>query len=154
SWTTQALAVASLLLLVGLVWRSARVLTPHAPLSLANSILLTAGCQLPATHLPLDSVDPLRFLLFGLVPVAGYLLACGVMLWGQSRRDRLDGPTGLAVLLFLGVAAFSLLVVLGFTVSRYGDVAEALGLLALPLALAGLPALVGGALVHRGLTDD
>src|SRR6185369_11294143 len=66
---------------------------------------------------------------------------------------RLESQHGLGILLFLGVAAFSLLTILGYLIWRRGDVVEGLKLLALPLAFAGLPALVGGALVHRRLTD-
>ena len=126
-------------------------MTPTAPLALTLAILLTAGFQVPVTRLFAHGQNESRGLLFALLPAIGHLLACGGMISREIRRTDMDGPRGLSVLLFLGVAGFSLLVTLGLIVGLHDDVATALGRLAPALALAGLPALVGGAMVHRSL---
>ncbi len=148
------LAMLSLLLLTALVFRAGRVLTPDASGLLALATLLTVGCQLPAIRRGLQDFGATQALLFALLPVLGYGLTCGCMLWREARRKEMDGAQGLSVLLFLGVTAFPLLVTLGLFVWLRGEVAPALGLFAPVFALVGLPALVGGALVHRGLTND
>ena len=152
------LAILSLLLLSALLYRAGRVLTPDAPGLLAAAMLLTVGCQLPATRLMnLKKLSDAQLLLFALLPVLGHGLACGAMLWRESRRKEMDGHQGLSVLLFLGVAAFPLLVTLGLFVwliaQGWHSFGDTLGLLGPVLALVGLPALTGGALVHRGLTN-
>src|SRR4029077_7342662 len=55
---------------------------------------------------------------------------------------------------FLGMASFALATALGFLVYWGGDLGLSLEMLAVPLALAGVPVLATGLLLHRGLAED
>src|SRR5262245_54404039 len=143
--------VAALLVLGALAWRAGRVLTPEGPWLLAAVVVLTSACQLPVARLiPTGGGERLTFL--GLLPAVCLVVVTAAFLW-QLSGAALDNSRSVSLFIFLGVASFSLLVVLGFAVFLHGDVAAALGRLALPAAVTGLAPLAGGAFVHRGLAD-
>ncbi|HKB39041.1 MAG TPA: hypothetical protein VKD72_21555, partial [Gemmataceae bacterium] len=144
--------VAALLILGLLAWRAARVLAPDGPWLLAAAVVLTSACQLPVARMVEAGVGAARFVALSLLPAVCLVAVTAAFLW-QLSATALDNRRSASVFVFLGVGTFSLLVVLGFAVFLHGDVATALGKLALPAAVAGLAPLVGGAFVHRGLAD-
>ncbi len=147
-----ALPAGSLLLLGLLTWRAARVLCAEAPLGLALAVVLTTACLEPVERLAGPTASPRTLLLLGLLAVAATGLPTGSALFALGRRP-LDRAAAGSVFALLGLAGFPLVVVLSLLVGLVGDVPEALGRLALPLALAGLLPLAGGAVVHDGLAD-
>ena len=88
-------------------------------------------------------------LLLAFLPVGCHVLALAAVLLPLARRETLQGTTANALFLFLGQATFAVAVALGFLVYWSNDPLTALRHLAMPVALAGMPILIAGALVHR-----
>jgi hypothetical protein len=76
-------------------------------------------------------------------------LTSGFILY-RTARQLLEDIRARELLGFLGVAVFALAAALAFLAYRSGDLPLALGRLALPVALAGVPVLAAGLLVFRG----
>jgi hypothetical protein len=96
-----------------------------------------------------------RIVLFGSLPVACYVLSVGGLLGLTRRRGPVEESQAKAVLIFLGLTTFALGAALRFQVvylGLAGVLETALELLAVPVAVAGLPILATGLLVHRALT--
>ena len=83
-------------------------------------------------------------------PVVCHALALGAVLLPLARRDRLEGDTANALFLFLGQATFAAAVGPGLPrLLERGHPERPAPYLAMPIAVAGMPILIGGALVHR-----
>jgi hypothetical protein len=120
---------------------------------LVLGVVGAAGSQLVVPRL-LEGDQPLRFALLGLVPVACQALAVVGALRGiGSASTPVLRREAHALLIFLGLASFAAAVALGFLVSRGEDVVGTLPHLAVPLAVAGVPVVLTGLRVRRGLTD-
>jgi hypothetical protein len=128
---------------------------------LALAVAGAAGTQLVTPHL-LDHPDggpvPARLLALAALPAACYLLACGAVLGGLTlygrRTQRLHAGQAHALFAFVGLAAFALLAAFGYLLTRLeGPLLPGLHALALPLLLAGVPALAGGLLVQREMRE-
>jgi hypothetical protein len=146
--------VISLAVFAGLVTLAARVIVPDRPRWLALGLLgPAAGTLLVPRLLTPGEAAFGPFLLLGCVPVGCFLLACGGALF-RSGRPPLAAPTARGLLALMGLASFALAAALGFLVYRAGDVPLALQRLALPVALSGVPILVGGLLVYSPFTPD
>jgi hypothetical protein len=141
--------VVSLAAFAGLVYLAARVIVPGQPRLLTLGLIGPgAGSLLVPRLLAAGQTDLAPFLALGCVPVGCYLLA-GLSGFVQTRRRLpLQERTARDLLALVGLAAFALTAALGFLVYRVGDVPLALGRLALPVALCGIPALLGGLLVY------
>lgn len=101
----------------------------------------------------LDTETPLPWLavLLALAVVLCHGLALAPVLVAAGRRERLDGRLAGNLLLLLGLANFALAAALSFFVYRSDAVQTALQRLAVPVALAGVPVLSAGLLLHRKL---
>ncbi len=148
-WLRLLSPLLSLLLVAYPIWRAARVLVPDGAGLLTLGILLISTCQVPiARHRATDYP-----VLMGLLPVLAYNLTGGLFLWSIGRKGDLERSRVQGMFAFLGLASFPLLLALGLLVGGSGDPLASLGLLAVPLALAALPLVAGGSLIHHGLTN-
>src|SRR5262249_56728063 len=102
----------------------------------AAAVVLTSACQLPVARMVEPGVGTARFVALGLLPAVSLVAVTAAFLWELSAAA-LDNRRSASVFVFLGVGTFSLLVVLSFAVFLHGDIATALGKLALPAAVAG-----------------
>ena len=84
-------------------------------------------------------------------PVFWYVASAGGLLSRMTRRQSLQEAQAKAIFAFLGLAAFPLIVALGFLVYWTGQCARAFQELAVHVALAGIPFLAGGLIVQRRL---
>ncbi len=156
AWLGPVIEVVSLAMFGLLLLASARVLVGALPCALGRpehwltlAVLGGAGSQLLVPRW-LDPDQQNGFLLaLAFVPVACQVLALAAVLLPLARRDRLDGAAANALFLYLGQATFTTAVALGFLAYWVGDPLAVLQDLAMPLAAAGMPILITGALVHR-----
>ncbi len=129
---------------------SSSLLPPPSPLLLTLAVVGASASQLltpyliPPTQsetgpLALVSFAPILFLVAGLAPV----------LLGLSRRLQVESAPATALFLFLGTGVFAVAVAIGFLIHWTDNVSETLLHLALPIAVAGMPLLVSGSLLHR-----
>ncbi len=94
------------------------------------------------------------------LPLVCQAIACGAVLAGLAwyRRQDASGPLsrqqGLAALTFIGLSVYALLAAWGLVLTRSADLPAALLGLAVPLALAGVPVIEVGLLVHRRTQDS
>jgi hypothetical protein len=180
TWTEAAVKAAALLVFALVVHTGGRDLFAVDILPgavdrrwlLVLAVIGAAGSQLVVPRL-LEGEQPLLFALLGCVPAACQALAVGGALRGVGSPST-PGPSGTepvpgrvpegptspvrqreahALLIFLGLASFAVAVALGFLVSRGADVTGTLPHLAIPLAMAGVPVVLTGLRVGRGLTD-
>jgi hypothetical protein len=102
----------------------------------------------------LDVQPPLPWLdlLLPLAAVLCYGFALAPVLGAAGRRESLDGRLAGNLLLLFGLATFALAAALGFYIYRSDAVQTALQRLAVPVALAGVPVLAAGLLLHRMVT--
>ncbi len=162
-WLELAAKIAALLLFSGLVFTAGRDLINAGDLpAFVDRRWLLVLAVVGATAVPLvapgvlDPQQPLTLLLLGLAPAACYGLAVGAVLVGLSRPARKSdaaAPLRLsqayALFLFLGASLFALATALGFLLTRGEELAEALHVLSISLALGGAPVLSAGLLVYR-----
>jgi hypothetical protein len=150
----------SLVAFTGLMLRAGRVLVsptftyhtlkPHW--LLAAAILGASGSQLLVPRvLEAGQADLRPLALLGLVPVAFHGLAGALVLRGLARRARVDGRQANTLFAFIGMSTFAVTVALGFTLYWSEHIRTGLQYLSVPVALAAIPVLVAGALVHRKL---
>jgi hypothetical protein len=147
----QVAAVGALLLLA---WRAGRVLTPDGPWLLAGTVAALSACQVPVARQVVPNLPVVPFFLWLLLPVVCFLLGTAGFLAGSWRAGPLDRARGRGLLMFLGVAAFALVVALGHALFLFQDATLALACLALPAALAGLAPLAVGTALHQGLAAE
>jgi hypothetical protein len=146
--------VLSLAIFAGLMLPTARVLVPEGRGSLILAVLGISVSQLVVPRLLQHGQDaPGALMLLGCLPIAFYGTTAAHFLYGASRRRPFDAPQARALFAFLGLVTFSLAVALGFLAYWRGEADVALQQLAVHLAVAGVPVLAGGILVHRGLAE-
>lgn len=148
--------IVSLALFGGLLNSAARALVPNGRWLLIVTVLGASASQLAVPRilgLPVVDRAPalLPFFLLGCLPVAAYGVGTGGYLYQLSARRPIDPRQGTALLAFLGLAAFPLIVALGFLVYWSSAIGVALERLAVLISLSGVPAVAGGLLVHRRL---
>jgi hypothetical protein len=151
----------ALVVFTGLVLVAARPLLGTAFLSafsrpdrlLTLAVLGTCAVQLFIPRV-LDVVAPAPWLalLLAFVAVLCHGVALAPVLMATAKREQLDGRLAGKLLLLLGLATFALAVCMGFFVYRSEALRVALHRLAVPVALAGIPVLAAGLLLHRKLT--
>jgi tetratricopeptide (TPR) repeat protein len=158
-WGTKSLAIVVFTAAVVVAGRDLLGALPGATRTrwlLALAVIGAAGSQLVMPRL-LSLDRPMLLLALACVPVAfqgGTTLA----LLGALNRDvrgegkRLEARPTHALFIFLGAATFAVAVALGFLASRGGELAIVLPRIAVPVAVAGVPVLLAGLLVHRRLT--
>jgi hypothetical protein len=156
-----AAEVGSLAVFAGLVLVAARPLLGDAVPSafgrpgrlLTLAVLGTSAVQLFIPRV-LDAAAPAPWLalLLAFAAVLCHGLALAPVLSATARREALDGRLAGKLLLLLGLATFALAVCLGFFIYRSEAVRVALHRLSVPVALAGVPLLAAGLLLHRKLT--
>jgi hypothetical protein len=158
-WATELVALAGFTFLVQ---RSAHILVDsslgdwsgRAPWLLTLAVIGASASQLLVPRL-LDLAEPVAafFLLLSLAPVVFQLVAVGPLMGGLGRREQVEPAQANTLLLFLGQTTFATLVALGFIVYWSDDPLRTVRYLAVPMALAGLPVLLSGALVRAKLAD-
>ncbi|MBV9123514.1 MAG: hypothetical protein JO112_09165, partial [Planctomycetes bacterium] len=160
-WLEAVINVAYVAGFVALMNPAARVLVPGGRWWLSAAVLGTSACQLLVAWLP--GATPVLAWLVGLgcLAVACYTLGVASMIH-LLFPARVTEPTvlpapgrqGRSLLAFLGMTTFSLAVVLGFLLSRGGDLKLALEAMAVLVAVAGMPVLASGLVVHQRLAQD
>jgi hypothetical protein len=147
---------ASLALFGWLLYLAGRVLVPDARRLLPLAILGASASQLLVPVLVKDAEPGLGpFVLLGALPLTFFGLGAGRLAARTAREEALSERRVKSLFGFLGLAAFALLVALGFLVGflldRGGSIGWALNRLSVVLALAGVPVLAVGLVVHRRL---
>jgi hypothetical protein len=147
--------IISLGIFAGLMFQAARAMLPGGGGPLILAVLGSSASQLVMRRFlhPVEPNPPL-LLLLGAFPVACYALGTGLFL--RTTRGRPFGPRQAASLFtVLGMAAFPVLVALGFLVywTREQGIAPVLERLSVLVAVSGLPLVAGGLLVHRKLEE-
>jgi hypothetical protein len=140
--------------------QSPSVAAPQQKLiSLAAGLLTLATVGAGASQLVvarwLDSAEPQLawFLLLTLLPAVFHGIASLGVTWHMGRRATLDGSAVNQYLLFLGQAAFAALIALGFIVYASDQPMDAFRHLAVALAVAALPLVIGGAMLRDRLAS-
>jgi hypothetical protein len=114
---------------------------------LAATVMVSSGMQVLVPRVVnAESPGLLPFLVLGVAATAFHLLATGVVL--SRARDALQSGQVHALFAFVGIATFPLLVALGFLVYWCNDPVLALERTAALVAVAGVPVLATGVLVH------
>jgi hypothetical protein len=149
---------AALALFAWLLSRAARVFVPEGRWLLPLAVTGASAAQLlvpPLLTAPLPVLG--RFVLLGSVPLACYGLSTGVLVGRLARTPNLQRPQVTGLFAFLGIASFALVVALSllvFLAAQVDPLDTVLNRLALEVAVAGVPVLACGLLVHRRLEDD
>jgi hypothetical protein len=146
----------SLAILGALMHRAAPALIPNGRWWFLVTVLGISASQLVVPRilsLPRTerTVSILPFSALGYLPVVLYGLGTCGFLYPLSRHRPMNRGQAMALFSFLGMAAFSLIVALGFLIYWSSNLGSALQHLAVPIALAGVPTLAGGLLVQRRL---
>jgi hypothetical protein len=151
-----AIAVVFGLIFTGLVCLGAHVLVRAGRWLLPLVVMGAAVSQvaLPLWLVPDPVIPGWHILVAGGLPVACFALAG----WGTLRRTAREGPLQVGAVkglfAFLGISLFAVASAVGFQVKYlgyWGVMEEALELLATPVAIAGIPILATGLLIHRRL---
>jgi hypothetical protein len=147
--TTELLALG---IFAGLMAPASRALMPEGRWALLLAVLGISVSPLAAPRLLTQGeVTPWFLQLLGSLPLVWYLASAGGLLSGTTRRESLREAQAKALFAFLGLAAFPLIIALGFLVYWTGQSARALQELALHVAVTGIPFLAGGLIVQRRL---
>jgi hypothetical protein len=147
---------ACLVVFAWLLSQAARVFAPEGRWLLPLAILGTSAGQLVVPLLSGKAAPGLWNIFFiGIFLVAFFGMGLGGVLWKVARKLPFQGSSVTTVFASLGMASFALAIPLGFLVFwgsqtelEFGTVLNAL---APVVALAGIPVLASGFLVHRGL---
>jgi tetratricopeptide (TPR) repeat protein len=136
-----------------LMKRSTRVLSAGGEWLLVAAVLGASTSPL-AIHRIVEYADATGwpFVLLGLWPVVCYCATSAVIVRG-ARQRQFDEPEVVSLFSFLGLATFPVIVALGFLIYWSGNPGLALGRLAVPVALAGMPILATGLLAHKRLGE-
>jgi len=147
--TTELLALG---IFAGLMAPASQALMPDGSWALLLAVLgiSVSPLAVPRFFTP-DDVSLWRIVLLGGLPVFWYVASADVLLSKMTRRESLQETQAKEIFAFLGLAAFPLIVALGFLVYWTGQSARALQELAVHVALAGIPFLAGGLIVQRRL---
>jgi hypothetical protein len=133
---------------------SARVLVPEGRWLTMLGVLGASASQLAVPRLLAHTETNFwPFFLVSALPTACYGLSAGGVLLKLSGLQPFDEGRAIRLFVFLGLTVFPLVVALGLLVYWSGDVAIALERLSLIVSIAGIPLLIGGLLVHRGLPE-
>lgn len=144
----------SVALFTGLVGLAARVLVPDGSRSLTFAVVGIAASQLVFSRLAGAESTTWLFILLGTVPVAIYGGITARYLDRTARHPPLLARQTHYLFGMLGLSTFALGIALGLLVYLGGDVDQALQRLAVLVAIAGVPVLTSGLLIHRGLAED
>jgi hypothetical protein len=148
------IAAGGLVVFTLFLYQAGRVLVPEGGWLLALAVLGCSASQLLAARLLLPGVaqpGPGWLLLLAGVPVACYSLSLGRTVQQLGRAEALPERGAWSLLALLGLGAFAVAMALGVLLFRSTDFGVALRHLALPAAVAAVPILAGGLLLHRGL---
>lgn len=117
---------------------------------LAGAVLGPSACELVMARL-LDATPPPTgwFVTLACLVAVCQNLAVGGVLRGLTRLDTLETRQAHAWFAFLGMATFAASMALGFFLHWSDDIRMATQRLSLPMAMACVPVLAGGALVQR-----
>jgi hypothetical protein len=121
---------------------------------LAAAIVGASASQLLVPRLLEAEQDMGRLLGLGLIPAACHGIAGALVLRGLARLERVDGRQANTLFTFIGMSTFAVGVALGFILYLSENLRIAFQGLAIPVALAGIPLMIAGALVHRKLEGD
>lgn len=143
-----------------LVWRAGRVLLretlggQRAEVLLTVAVVGTAATQLLVPRW-LDIAEPILwlFVLLSLLPVACQGVGLGLVWWRQRQTQSVSPQAAVGVLLFVGLSTFALAVAFGFLAYWSSDAFLTLRHLAVPIALACVPLVLSGGLLHDRLAD-
>lgn len=154
-----AVELSALIIFGGLLALAGKVLLPEGRWWFTGAILAMSVSQLlvpRVIHSPAANTWA-TMLALGSLPLAGHLLGTAGALFRATRRNRLSVRQAIALLGFVGMAAFTLAVALGLLVFRSmdqgGSLIEGLRRLAPLLAVAGWPILFAGILIPRHLEE-
>ena len=145
--------LAALALFAWLVQRAARVLAPMWPALLTAGVLGSSLVQLLVRRLELSGVGVPMLLTLGAATLATYAGPAALMLWRARRWKETGAAEVNALLSLLGVLTFTALLPVGLLVYKTGNAGWALQQLAPLFSLGGTPALAGGLLIWRRVTD-
>lgn len=138
--------------------QAARTLAPDRWWPFTIGIVAVSASQLPAPWLLGPGAPVWLFAVVGALPVACYTAATSGILTevfsATFGRAPVRAERARAVLGFLGMGAFALAVALGSIAFHSGDLGRVVDGMAVLVALAGVPILAGGLIVHRGLAAD
>ncbi|MBX7105451.1 MAG: hypothetical protein K1X57_15305, partial [Gemmataceae bacterium] len=157
-WATEAGAI----IVFGILVRSAAQTlcgtglgTAHAGGWLALGIVGSAASQLVVTRW-LSPSEPATatFAAVSLAPPLAQAAALVPLLLTLRRRQIIDQPAAIALLMAAAQCLFAVAVALGFLVYWCDDNRQTLSGLALPAALAGWPLFFTGLLIHRRLVNE
>jgi hypothetical protein len=114
---------------------------------LAATVMISSGMQVLVPRV-IEKENPalISFLILGVVTTVCHSLSTGIVLF--RARGELQASHAHALFAFVGIATFPLLVALGFLIYWCSDPALALERTAALIAVAGVPALATGVLVH------
>jgi hypothetical protein len=151
-----AIEIVSLAIFAALMNGAAPALIPEGRWWFIVTVLGASASQLVVPRLlappfTKHTASFLPMIALGCLPVAFYGLGTGGYLYQLSRRRPIDRNRATALFAFLGMAAFSLIVALGFVIYWSSNLGGALERLAVLIALAGVPILAGGLLVQHRL---
>jgi hypothetical protein len=148
--TTEAVTIAVFAFLMN---RAARVLLADGSWLLVTAVLGAATSPLAIHWLQKHTDNGVwPIVLLGMWPVACYCGSVGSIVFRVVRRAPFDDRQAISLFSFLGIATFPVVIAMGFLVYWSADIPIALTRLAVPIALAGIPILTAGFLVHVGLT--
>ena len=151
---TVAAYLVTLGIFAALMWCAARVLVPDGPWLQVIAVLGGSASTLVAAHWVDRQSADWWYIAAACLPVVTFAATVGMYLAAISPRKRLSAADAGSVFMLLGTAAFAMLIALGMTATRSDGIAAALGRMAVPVALAGMPVLACGLSVRRGVTRD
>jgi hypothetical protein len=111
----------------------------------STAIMGMAASQLLVPHIGGNEASAGWVAFLGYLPTAFFVLTQAIAWQSVYRQERINGRQAGGLFLGTGLTSYALLVAFGFILYRTANVNQALEYLAVPLALAGLPLLIGGA---------
>jgi hypothetical protein len=151
---TVAADLVTLGVFTGLVWCAARVLVPSGSWLQVIAVLGGSASTLVAARWVGPQSADWWYIAAASLPVALFAATVGTYLARMPPRKRLTAVDVGSLFMLLGTAAFAMSIALGMTAARSEGVAAALGRMAVPAALAGMPILACGLTVRRGVGRD
>lgn len=149
-----SMEIASIAIFTGLVSLAAHVLVPDGFRMLTFAVVGISASQLIFSWLMNADATTERFVLLAMMPVVCHAIASYPYLLRTSHEQPLRPRHTHFLFGMLGLSSFALVIALGLLVYLRGEFNQALQRLAVPVALASVPVLVGGLLIHRGLADQ
>ena len=153
-WFALIVGVVSVAGFIGLMYPTARVLSPQASTLLSVAVLGPSASQLLVPWFSaFQSVPFWHLTMLGLLPVACQSVAITGALW-KAKHQSFKEAQAKNFFVLLGQAAFANAVALGFLIYWSGGHSPALQQIAVLLALASVPYLLAGLFIERGLEED